>query len=121
MDERNNKGIYAKVKHVQGRLVYELKIPIVQRDQTHYGVFSKRGKIGVGFETTKIDFRKMGGPRGKSGGQIGGGTGPSGGRNDGMGPPGGGMGGPGGKGRDFKKPEIKPLELWTKIYLASEP
>ena len=128
LEEKNTSGIRAKVKHIQGRLVYELKIPILQNDQSPYGiVVPKRGKIGVGFETTGMKA-----PYGESRGPMGGGMGgPS--QDGGMGRPEGGMGRPGGregmgrpgergpKGSGFKKHQVKPLELWAKVFLASQP
>jgi hypothetical protein len=130
LENEHISGIQAKVRQIQGRLVYELKMPIVQNDHTPNGiVVSKRGKIGVGFETAEIEA-----PFVKGGGSMGGGMGGPGGGGSrdgdmersegGMGPPGGGMGRPGGRGGrrgSFKNQQAEPLELWTKVYLASRP
>jgi len=131
LEEKSTSGIQARVNYVEGRLTYELKIPFIQNQQIPYGiVVSKRGKIGVGFETEKMEapFGKHRGPmEGGMGRPKGGGMGRPGGddleRPEGGSPGGyrGGMGGHGGKGRGFKNLQAKSLLIWTKIKLASEP
>jgi len=97
MDEVQKLGINVNVGNSQGILVYEVKVPLTQNEQRPYAIGTHTaGRIGVGFETAKMDEKKMG-----RRGQMGGGP--------------GGMGGrPGGQ-----RPE--PFELWTKVQLASRP
>ncbi len=120
VDEDQNVGIQAQLTLTKGRLAYELRIPIRKNDQMPYGlIISKRGRIGVGFETPTIDAKEMRKVwrrrRDRSGGEKGG-SGKSGGK--------GGSDGKSrkkGKRRDFKKFESKSLELWTSVKLASRP
>ena len=95
--------IDVKVDEAEGNLVYELKVPITQNEETPYAILShlKEG-IRIGFETGNTEEERA--PSGKDGG------------------PRGGIGGwPGkmGKRRGGKMPE--PFELWTKVKLASKP
>jgi hypothetical protein len=125
-------GIAVKIGSVQGFLVYELKVPLRKSADHPYAIgISDNGTIGVGFETTELDLKKMreqmggmGGPSGGSGGMPpeGGGMGgpPRGG--GGMPPGGGGMGGPPGGGRPgMGSPggeHPQGLKLWTRVQLA---
>jgi len=127
LDENNASGIQAKVSLVERRLVYELKIPMVQNERVPYGIaVSKKRIIGVGFETEKIEARF-----GNRNGPMDGGMGRPGGRGrphlnpgDDMGPPENGMGGSdrrGERGGHFKRPELKPVEFWIQVKLANKP
>lgn len=126
VDEDQDVGIQAQLTLAGGRLVYELKIPISKNDQMPHSIIaSKRGKIGIGFETPKIDVKEMRKRRGRgrmgltgdagvsAGGREGGRGGGTGGK--------GGRGGRGGKGGGYKKYQPKSLALWTTVRLASPP
>jgi len=99
-------GINTKMGEVDGNIVYELKVPLTQNEQTRYAIRPDPAKrIGVGFETGKSDLKGMKKRFGKRGG----------GRSEmGRRPPDGMSGRRGGK-----MPE--PFELWTKVQLASRP
>jgi len=105
-----DQGIELDVGQIQGRFVYELKIPLRKTGDHPYAVGVQEGKpVMIGFETGKIDREKLRGEMMK-GGRPPGGDG-MGGRmpGGGMGPGGGRMGAPGGR------PEMpEPLELWVK-------
>ena len=91
-------GILAKVGRLEGNFVYEFKVPLKQNKRTPYAIGTgTTGKIGVGFETGKMDRKKMGGRHGpgKMRGDLG-----------------GKHGGPGGE-------IIEPWELWIKVQLTA--
>ena len=87
-------------------------------------IVAKGGKIGVGFETSKMDVKHMRRLWRQGGGGTGGGKNVYGARG---GRPNGGKNGSSGKGemdgqgKGFKKYKPKSLELWITIKLASEP
>jgi hypothetical protein len=124
-------GIALEVVQAEGRLVYELKIPLA-RDEVHpYGLGVRPGQqFSIGFETSTpgqeaMRTRRSGGGR-RPGGMGGGGMGPEG--MGGMEPPGMGMGGGGrggrgmGGGRPAAGGELpQPLKLWVKVKLATGP
>lgn len=112
------KGIEVKLGESEGRLVYELKVPLVRDTEHLYAIGTDTGqKIGIGFETSELDREQMRETMGRRGGGIGG-MPPGGGRM----PPGGGgrgrMGGGGGMRPGGGMPG--PLELWAKVTLSSE-
>jgi hypothetical protein len=117
-------GISARLGRLEGRLIYELKVPLYQAETFPYAIGMKNaGTVGIKFVTEKMDMeemRKRRGGRGKMGGMGGPG---SMGRPDGMGR-GGGMKSPGGKGGSGKKGRrpggnmIQPMELWMEVQLA---
>lgn len=138
LDKEDNKGIQAKAKHAQGRLVYELKIPLAKNDSRPYGIFeataTRYKKVSIGFETENPDMGKIGGKRDRSsrrspgggmdgpdGGMGGPGGGMGGSPGGGMERPGEGMGGPGNRGGNLKNQKFEPLELWVKAELAQKP
>jgi hypothetical protein len=101
------KGIEISVVPSSGMLVYELKVPLVQRDQYPYSVGAQPGKIiGLRLESPKIDMgmRRMGG------GMPGGGMWPQRGR----------MPGGGGFGRGMMSELPKDLKLSVKVHLVAE-
>lgn len=90
----------------RGRLVYELRMPLVQGD---FAIGVESGAtVGVGFTTPELSSRGRGGNLGGLAGGGFGGRGAGGGRGGGRG--GGGRGG---------NPD--PLEIWTKVELAPGP
>lgn len=104
-----------------GRLVYELQVPLAKADALSLGIGTTPGKVfGLGLETPEMDMAAM---RQQMGGRKGGGM--RGGGIDGMngmgsegrggGMRGSGMGGM--RGRMMGAPE--PFQLWTKVKLAS--
>lgn len=119
-------GIDAKVSMVKGNLVYELKFPLIKRDEYPYTVgieaieIAASKAIGIGFETPRIDMEQMRKSRGAEGMPEmppGGGGMPPG--SGGM-PPGGGERPAGGGGRPPGGQGMpEPLKLWTKVTLAS--
>jgi len=120
-------GIIAKVDSLEGNFVYELKVPLKQNERTPYAVgIDIAGKIGIGFETGKMDRKKMGGRRGSGSGMEGptafGGEafGDKGGRGPGSGGHGKTKGNMHGKRGDPGGEMIKPWELWIKVQLAAE-
>ncbi|MDH7511475.1 MAG: hypothetical protein QHH14_00840 [Clostridiales bacterium] len=99
------KGIEVKAVPASGLLVYELKIPLLQSGEQPFAVGAQPGKkIGVGFETGKLDPGLV---RGRSPGGMrpgGGGFGPGGGRMGGFG----------------QMPEIpEALKIWAQVQLSS--
>lgn len=136
LEEIGGFGLDAQFKHHGGRLVYELKIPLIENDlMPDIVVAAKSGQIGIGFMTKKFDRRKMRGKfggrerSGRGGHRDGGMSGP-GGRGGGMGGSGGRGGGKGGglagsgkkgAGRGGMKDQFRAYELWTKVELASAP
>ncbi|MBN1291699.1 MAG: hypothetical protein JXB48_07650 [Candidatus Latescibacteria bacterium] len=103
--EAESSGISVKMSMPKGNLIYEIKIPLVSSKTCPYAIGAnfERG-IGIGFETGKIDKRKMDEMIAKRREQMRG-------RDRNMGSSGGMM--PGGGGM------LNPLELWTKVTLAS--
>ncbi len=97
-------------------LVYELRIPLATNENRPYAVGALAGAtIGLGLETPEIDMSAMR-DKMKSRRSGDGGTGGSGMRGGG-GRGGGGMRDGGGRSR----PEMpEPLNVWTKVTLASE-
>jgi hypothetical protein len=97
-------GIAVKIGQAEGRLVYELKVPLTRTADRPYAIEAKPGAaLGLGLETPKAER-----PQGPGFGGFGG--------RGGMG--GRGMGG--GRGREsdrFEPP--KPLKLWATIQLAA--
>jgi hypothetical protein len=113
-------GIQIALGYVDGRIVYELKIPLAQSEDGSYGIGASRDKeLGIGFVTPEIDMdaareamRKAGERDRPEGAPPG--DGMSGGGVPGGGMPGGGMhGGRGGRG---SIPE--PVEVWCKARLT---
>jgi hypothetical protein len=102
-------GLEVVVAPSSGLLVYELKIPLLIKEEQPLAVGAKPGAtIGIGFETSQPDLSRM--RRGGMGGTPGGGMG-----RPGMG---GGFGrGRGGFGMGFNMPG--PLKIWTTVQLAS--
>ncbi len=120
---RNSAGhVAAAMKERDGRLVFELRAPIVRTADHPRAIGAELGeKFALGMETAKTTMigdrqrqmgDKMGEPPSGGGGPMGG---PGGGRGGGMGP-----GGPGGRGPGEGVPERpKPFELWAKVTLAT--
>lgn len=107
-------GIEVAASWSEGRLIYELKVPLTRDAEHAYAVGVREGKpLGVGIEAPLPDFRGgrrggggfAGGPGGRGRGGFGGGRG--------GGP---GLGSRGGRGGGSSRPE--PLELWAKLKLA---
>ncbi|MGB8951251.1 MAG: hypothetical protein WCC06_01100 [Candidatus Aminicenantales bacterium] len=107
------RGIEIKAVPSSGLLVYELKIPLLQTEQTSFAVGAQPGKtIGVGFETGKFNPGQLRGRR--PGGMPGGGGMPP------MGRPMGGRQGRGGMGGFGRGPEmLKGLKIWILVQLSS--
>ena len=110
-------GIAVDAKLDAGTLIYELKVPLRQREAHAFAINAEPGDvIGVGLETPEIDREAMREQmRGRGGGGVGGpgGFGGPGGGGSGFGGPGGGRGGRGGP------PQLPdPLKLWTTVTLA---
>jgi hypothetical protein len=118
-DEAKGMGIAVRLSMNKGVLVYELQIPLTHNDMLPLHVAADLSKpIGVGFEAGKMDIDKMHdakrgmGGEGRGGPRGGMGSGPMGGM------PGGKAGGmPPGMPRGGQR--LEPLELWTKVDLAS--
>lgn len=130
LTDPDSQGIDLEVVQAEGRLVYELKIPLA-RDEAHpYGLGVRPGQqFSIGFETNTPDREAMRARRGgggrRPGGMGGGGMGPEGLGPGGMEPPGMGMGGSrGGRGMGGGRPAAggdlpQPLKLWVKVRLAA--
>jgi hypothetical protein len=109
----------AKLGYAGGKLVYELRVPLV-RDMSHPDAIGLEDgdNIGLGFETTEIDMgamkERMKKRMGEGGPPMGSGMGGGGMRGGGM----RGGGKRGGQGPDGDMPER--LELWIKVQLAGE-
>jgi hypothetical protein len=97
----------------EGRLIYELKVPlkVVEGGGYRVGIGAQGlGAVGVGFETPELDLRELRQSRGTGAGGFGG---------RGMG---GGMGvdGSGRRRRNSAfRDMMQPLRLWTKVQLAA--
>jgi len=95
-------GIEVSTGYSDGKLVYELKVPLARSAEQCYGIGTDPGKqIGLGFETPELDREAMRQAMGQ--------------RSGGMGGRGGGRGGMRSGGQ---MPE--PFELWAKVALAAE-
>ncbi len=129
IERTSDSGIEVAAGSREGTFVYELKVPLAKTSAESYGVGTAPGrKIGLGFETPKIERpeyappeeRGGGGGRGGSGGGGrggGGGFGGGGGRG-GIGG-GGGGGGRSGRGGETRPEAVKRLDVWTTIQLAA--
>jgi hypothetical protein len=110
-------GVDVKTGLANGRLVYELKVPLVKKEGFPYAVgIGAKKTVSVGFETPESSARV--GPE-RMRGPYGGGMRPE--AEGGMGFGGGGMGGHGmrrGGGKGFSATE--PLQFWVKVHLASQ-
>lgn len=123
--EADSLGILARIGIEGGNMVYELRLPLKPFERSLYYISKETlEKIGLGFQTGKMEFRRRtreGGPRGGGGGMGGGGDiggmGGMGGRGGGI----GGMGGTGGRGGGMTSPNMNPLELWMRIAIQSSP
>jgi len=123
LEEIGGFGIEAQLAHHGDRLVYELKVPLVENGlMPDITVGTRTGRIGIGFVTKGFDRKEMRG-RSPGGGRRGpGGPGGRGrGRDGGTERPGGKGRGPGGPGLDEMKEMFKVYQLWTKVELASPP
>jgi len=103
----SSEGYDAKVDLHEGKLVYELQIPLMKTGD--------KGILGVGLDTPGLDKNRMPQPGGEAPGGMPPGGGPPGGGMGRGGPPGGGMG-PGGGSRP-SLPEA--LNVWLHVRLSS--
>ena len=129
------KGIELKLGMKDGRLVYEMKIPLQHKPGFNYAISADTGSaISIGLETGSFtanrsgqggEFRRSSGGEGDDGGF----GGQPGGEGDNLGGEGGGMrGGRGGRadgygrggGRQFGRSALEPLSFWAKVNLAAE-
>ena len=116
MPDTTGTGISAMIGTANRMLVYELKIPLAPEGGAAYAIHAKPGqKIGVGFIVGKRETENLARPEGAP--PSGMGEGP-----EGM----GGYGGYGGGGRGSfgglsGGQSAEPLEMWTKVKLASGP
>ena len=121
LEEAGAYGFEAQVRHQGDRLVYELKLPLIENGfMPDLVVGAGTGRIGIGFMTKAFDRTAMkgtAGERGPTGRQRGGRGGGMGGPGGGMGGLGGGKGGPGKGVRDMGQ----AYELWIKVALAERP
>jgi hypothetical protein len=135
--EIDARGIDLEVAQAGGRLVYELKIPLVRDDDHPYGLGIRPGQqFSLGFETATPDREAMREGRGEGGrgrGGPGGGIWPGGGGRGGGAWPGGaepggvmpgGRGGRGGMGAGGRRSPgeggmSQALQLWVKVKLAA--
>lgn len=112
MPVKGAQGVEVKMGLADGRLVYELKVPLVRKEGFPYAVgIGAEKTVSVGFETPESG---AGMGRERKGGSYGGGMRPEGGMGFGR-----GMGGRmrHGGGGGFSAPE--PLRFWVKLHLAS--
>ena len=103
------KGIEVDLQASGGRLVYEIKVPLLHDEEHPYAVGAREGDlIGIGMETPEIDMAAM---REKMGGRSPGGMGG-----------GGGMRGAGGMGMGGgRRPQMPTrLKIWMTLRLASD-
>ncbi len=128
------KGIELKLGMKDGRLVYEMRVPLQHKSGYNYAISADTGSaISVGLETGSFtadrqgqggEFRRRGGEEGGDGGF----GGQPGGEGDSFGGEGGGMrGGYGGRGgygrqggRQFNSSALEPISFWAKVKLAGE-
>jgi hypothetical protein len=109
-------GFELKIAHVEGALIYEMKLPLQKTPEFEYAIGARPGStISVGLETLKpkgaSHFGLPGGMGGGMGGRGGGGRG------------GGGMGGGGGRGGGMggqAAEPSKPIKGWATLQLARE-
>jgi uncharacterized membrane protein YgcG len=109
------------LNYIDGRLVYELKVPLqrLQGEGYEVGIGARAGKdIGIGFSTPKIDRQAIAGQRRRRGGGARGGGFAGGG--SGFGGAGGGRRGPHGGMQALQQALQQPLQLWTKVELSSD-
>ena len=110
------KDIQIKMSVNNGKLVYELKIPLNKKNDTEYGLNAKPGSIlKIGFESGTIDFRNMDMMPPPDGGfdmPPGGDNGPGG------APGGGGFPPPGVMGRETRS--LQPIDFEINVKLATE-
>lgn len=115
-------GASAKLDLAGDVLTLELAFPLRRTDERPLAVGAVPGStMSIGFETEKPHFRG-GGDGPPDGGLPGGPPGGMGRPGGGMGAPGGGKGGrggtPGGEGRPSTP---RPIKVWTRVTLATEP
>ena len=116
--EADDLGINVKMGKPKGNLIYELKIPLALSENHPYAVgIVPDKKIGVGFETGKINKNEMKKRMSDRQGQM---SGKPGGMGERGGRP-GGMGGRGGNRMPGGGMIPEPLELWAKVTLALAP
>ncbi len=116
-------GVLTRLSYDEGRLVCELRIPLVQSAGHPYAVGNApAGNLALGLETGRVEAGGGGQrPRGEGGespGEGGGMRGGRGGRGGGM--RGGGMRGGGGGARG-NAASSGPLDAWLKVALAAPP
>jgi hypothetical protein len=137
IDELVKYGVGARFMVNDGKLVYELVIPLKESAETPYAALSTAGIIGLGFETGNFDTpgrtrSKMRGISGMGGQTSGMGGSPGGGGKGGGSPDGGGSSGGGDKGGGSRggggdmgggPPGGQPqsFSIWANITLATEP
>ena len=106
MQVADAKGIEVKMNSSAGRLVYELKIPLVKNEQNPIAIGTPPGKtVGIGFETGRSPQAKTAAKTPKEfpgGGQVGGGSG------------GGGTGRYGGRGG-----MVEGIKVWALVRLST--
>ncbi len=127
------KGMQLKIGLNEGRMVYEMKIPLSFKNGANYAINADTGStISVGLETGSFEARRNSGGEGFSGGGEGGGFQPpeggiggeggddfggggmrSGGRRSGFGGRGGGRG-------NFNSSAMEPISFWAKVKLVGE-
>jgi len=116
-----NQEVKLGITFDNGRLVYELKVPLAKADALSLGIGTDPGKLfGLGFETPDLDMAAM---RQQMGGRRGGGIG--GGMDGAVGVGGVGSSGRRGGGRGGMRPGMirpfEPFQLWTRVKLAPMP
>ena len=104
-------GLDIALGYTDGRIVYEIKLPLEKTDERPYAIGANRGKkLGVGFLTPEVDMEAM-----REAGPESLGDRPPGGGMPGGGMPGGGM--PGGMRAGGA---VKLVELWCRVELAAQ-
>ncbi len=116
------KGLDLHLTLSEERMVYTLKIPLMDNGADPYAIGTTPGSvIGIGLQTATMEqrLRGFGGEGPGGGGPPGGdeGGGPPGGGPGGGGPPGGGPPGGGPPGGVRSGSQSEPLELWLKVQL----
>jgi hypothetical protein len=112
----NTAGIALKIKFVEGRFNYELKIPLKTNSKMPYFVDTDPGKtVEIGFQTKEHEkmSREGAGMRGSGEGGMGG----MGGSMTG----GGGRRGGGGAVRSAGMQQLSDLDAWIEVHLAKQP
>lgn len=114
MPVSGSREIKAKLDYSGGKLVYELRVPLVRDEQCPDAIGVNAGEIiGLGFETAEMDVEMI---RDRMRDRMSGDMPPG---DQGM--PGGGMRGGGIRGgRKPGRGRPEKLELWTKVALATE-